>query len=120
MSLRSILGFSITHLLVAGLGFIAAVSILLPQAIRKEWSTPDHELGMALANAEERPENALLALDRRQDIPARTRRIFALWINARAAQRVPEPFTTRATDVCHELNWPVCDANALRAIADTP
>jgi hypothetical protein len=118
MSLRSILGFSVTHLLVAGLGFVFTIGVLMPRQLRAEWSTPDHQLGIALARAHEHPDEALLALDQRQDIPARTRRIFALWVNARAAQRAAEPYTTRAVDICHELNWPVCDSTALRAIAD--
>jgi hypothetical protein len=118
MSLRSFLILVGTHLIVVGVGFIAAVSFIKPWTI-PEWSSPDHQLGIALARADGHPDEALLALERRQDIPARTRRIFALWVNARAAQRTPEPFTTRAIAVCHELNWPTCDANAVRAIADT-
>jgi hypothetical protein len=99
---------------------VLALGLSDRQFVLELWSNPDTRMGFALDGAADYPNRSLWVIEQRSDIPARTRRILALYVNAHAAKRTREPFTTRAIELCQELKWSVCDPTMVKDIAEMP
>lgn len=114
MSLKSVFVLCCSHLLAISAGGAVVTLFFFKPMIQRTWSPPDVQLGAQLPPSDDKPEHVLEMLERRTDIPPRTRLMLELYVHGMAAKSAEDRWAIRATELCRELQWPNCDAEFIR------